>query len=174
MSMRVIGLGSRLAGDDAVGLAIVERLDDEGVPPGVELLQAPDTAGLISLLQTPHPVIIVDAVLGAGPPGELVELAETQIGAVEARLVSTHGLDVAGAITLARILFGEEAAPDIGMLGVRIAEPARFSRGLSPISAAAVARAARTLRWRMATFSANGLRRARPRASGRCSRKNGR
>jgi hydrogenase maturation protease len=143
MTVRVIALGQPLAGDDAAGLAIVERLGLEGVPPGVELFQAPDAAGLISLLQTPDSVLLLDAVVGPGPPGELVELAETEIASAAVPLLSTHGLGVAQAIALARILFGREAAPEIRLIGVRIDVPQRWSPGLSPAVASAVARAAR-------------------------------
>lgn len=146
MSARVVGLGQRLAGDDAVGLAIVDRLRAEGVREGVELRHAPDGAGLVSLLETPHPVVVVDAVVGPGPPGEIVELDEAELGSSSDRLLSTHGLDVARAIALARAVFGAEAAPSVRVIGVRVAAPARGSLGLSPAVVAAVASAARAVR----------------------------
>jgi hydrogenase maturation protease len=147
--LRVVGLGQALAGDDAVGLEIVGRLRDEGVPAGVELLEAADASVLMTLLETAHPVIVVDAVVGNGPPGELVELGEAQIGATSDRLLSTHGLDVAAAIALARDLFESRASPAVRLVGVRIAAPSRGARGLSPAVSAAIALAVHAVRARM-------------------------
>jgi len=146
MGTRVIGLGQRLAGDDAVGLEILDRLRAEGVPRDVELLEATDAASLVSMLETPHRVLIVDAVLGAGMPGEIVELDEADLPAARVRLLSTHGLDVGGAIALARTLFGAHAAPSIRILGVPIAEVTRGSPELSPAVGAVIARVASVVR----------------------------
>jgi hypothetical protein len=73
---RVIGLGQALAGDDGVGLAVLERLGAAGVPDGVELVSARDESALLALLETPAPVVLLDAVLG-GRPGEVVELGRS-------------------------------------------------------------------------------------------------
>jgi hydrogenase maturation protease len=148
MGARVVGLGQRLAGDDAVGLEIVHRVRALGVPPGVELLDANDAATLLPLLETKHRVFVVDAVVGPGAPGEIVELDAESMHRSPDRPVSTHGIDIPTALALARVLFGSGASPSIRILGVRIAPPTRGSRGLSPAVEAAVARAARILRER--------------------------
>lgn len=81
MRARVVGLGQRVAGDDGVGLAILERLRRTGVGPGVELFEVAEATALLPLLETPHPVFVVDAVVGAGPVGEVVDLSAEEIGA---------------------------------------------------------------------------------------------
>jgi hydrogenase maturation protease len=143
MRARVIGLGQRLAGDDAVGLAVVERLRARGVPPYVELFEAADASALLDLLRTTGPVVIVDAVVGKGSPGEVVELDAADFERASDRPLSSHGLDVVGAIALARMLSEDETSPRIQIVGVRIAAPARWTCGLSPAVGAAVERAAR-------------------------------
>jgi hydrogenase maturation protease len=135
-----------LAGDDAVGLEIVRRLRDEGVPGDVELLEAADASVLLALLETPSPVLVVDAVVGIGEPGTIVDLDEAHIGASPDRLLSTHGLDVVAAIGLARQLFAGRATPNVRVLGVRIAVPFRGEVGLSPAVSAAVGPATRAVR----------------------------
>ena len=49
---RIIALGQAAAGDDGVGLAVLERLRAEGVPPDVELVRAPEDFALVHLLET--------------------------------------------------------------------------------------------------------------------------
>jgi hypothetical protein len=62
--------------------------------------------------------------------------------------VSTHGLDVAGAIALARELFAGRASPAVRVVGVRIGLPTRGAVGLSPPVSAAVGLAASVVRAR--------------------------
>jgi hydrogenase maturation protease len=145
LGVRVVGLGQRLAGDDGVGLAIIDRLRAIELPPGVELLEAGDASALLPLLETTNPVVVLDALLGAGPAGEVVELDAADIEVASARPVSTHGLDIVAAIELARVLFGSDASPRVRIVGVRIASPARGVCGLSPVVSAAVARAVRVV-----------------------------
>jgi hydrogenase maturation protease len=147
--VRVVGVGQPLAGDDAVGLEILRRLRDAGVPPGVELREAVDGAALLTLLETPDPVLVVDAVVGMGPLGAVVELDEAHLGATSDRPVSTHGLDVTAAIALSRILYECHAAPAIRVVGVRIALPSRGACGLSPPVSAAADDAVRAIRARL-------------------------
>ena len=146
---RVVGLGQPMAGDDAVGLEVVARLRAEGVPPGVEVLEAADGAALLLLLETPRPVLVVDALVGDGAPGEIVELDERGVVTASGRLVSSHALDVGRAIALGRVLLGPRATPSVWFVGVAIAPPACGTVGLRPVTRAAVALAVRAVRARL-------------------------
>lgn len=137
---RVIGLGQRAAGDDGAGLAVIEALRGRGLPAGAELVEAPDASALVSLLETPGPVVVVDAVL-ASPPGEVIELSLSDLAAGGPAPVSTHGLGVGQAIELARLAAPGRLSPDIRIVGVSIGRPRRQEIGLSPEVAAAVPRA---------------------------------
>ena len=139
-SARVIGLGQPAAGDDGVGLAVVDALRACGAPAGVELVRAPEDAALVSLLETSAPVVLVDAVIGS-PAGEVVELDPAELARRDARGVSTHGIGVADAIALARALVPDGVAPSIRVVAVTIERPARHGAGLSPAVAAALPRA---------------------------------
>ncbi|XXT21311.1 hydrogenase maturation protease [Sorangium sp. So ce429] len=157
MTARVIGLGQRAAGDDAAGLAVLEALRRRGPPSGAELVEARDASALVSLLQTPAEVVIVDAVL-ASPPGEVLDLSPSDLAAGAPVPVSTHGLGVGQAIELARLAAPDRLSPDIRIVGVSIGRPgprgpgrrapsgdpeprASDELGLSPEVAAAVPRA---------------------------------
>ncbi|MGZ3460692.1 MAG: hydrogenase maturation protease, partial [Archangium sp.] len=138
---RVIGLGQAAAGDDEVGLAVIEHLRARGVPEGLELLQAAEPSALLPLLETEGPVVLVDAVLAA-PAGEVLVLAPDELEQRGLSTMSTHGLGVAQAVALARLLSPSGVSPSIRIVGVSISRPERFRRGLSPEVAAAVPRAA--------------------------------
>ena len=140
MRARVIALGQAAAGDDGVGLAVLEALRTHGVPAGVELVRAPEDVALVSLLETRAPVVIVDAVLGS-PAGEVLELLPADLARRGARAVSTHGIGVPEAVALARALAPAAVSPSIRVVAVTIERPARYEQRLSPAVAAALPRA---------------------------------
>jgi hydrogenase maturation protease len=140
MRARVIGLGQAAAGDDGVGLVVLERLRERGVPEGVELVRASDDTALVPLLETTVPVVLIDAVL-ATPPGEVMELAPADLARHGGGAVSTHGMGVPEAVELAHVLTPDAVSPSIRVVAVTIARPARYEQRLSPAVAAAVPRA---------------------------------
>ncbi len=137
---RVIALGQVAAGDDGVGFAVLDELRRRGVPPGVELLRAPDPSALVSLLEAPGTVVVVDAALGA-EPGAVVEAPAEALGERGVRPLSSHGMSVVQALGLARLLAPGDA-PAVHVVAVTIARPDRWRIGLSPAVKAAVPRAA--------------------------------
>lgn len=151
MGARVIGLGQAAAGDDGVGLAILDRLRAMGVPAGTTLFEAAEATGLIPLLETGDAVVLVDAVVGHGTVGEVLELDEQMLNARPEgpRPLSTHGVDVGQAIALARVLSPGAISPRICLVGVTIARPLCYAHGLSPAVEAAVPRAARAVLTRL-------------------------
>ncbi len=72
-STLILGLGNSLRGDDGVGPAVIEWLEQQGLPGGVEAIDG-GTAGLdiISTLMGHERVIIVDAANVGRAPGEWV------------------------------------------------------------------------------------------------------
>ena len=141
MRARVIGLGQAAAGDDGVGLAVLAYLRERGVPDGVEALLVSEPSALIPLLETPVPVVLVDAVLGT-PPGEVIELGPDELDNRALLSVSSHGMGIPQAVGMARVLAGDAVSPSIRIVGVTIVQPDRFQHGLSPEVAAAIPRAA--------------------------------
>ncbi len=64
MRARVIALGQPAAGDDGVGLAVLEALRARNIE-GVELCAVAEATAMIPLLEITTPVIVVDAAVGA-------------------------------------------------------------------------------------------------------------
>lgn len=97
----VIGVGHRDRADDGIGPAVADALGDrfEDV---VTIVREGDLAVLPLLWEPDDDVVIVDVVVSSGPVGELREIdpdhLELSIG------MSTHGLNVADALQLARRL----------------------------------------------------------------------
>ncbi len=147
MGTRVIGLGQSAAGDDGVGLAVLQWIREAGAPAGTELLEAREATELIALLETPRPVVLVDAMVGHGAIGEVLAFGVEALDAPSRgpRPVSTHGVDIGQAIALARLLSADALSPAIWVVGVSIAPPRRFVHGLSPAVRAAIPAAARAV-----------------------------
>ena len=145
MRVRVIALGQAAAGDDGVGPAVLACLRAGGVPADVELRTLDDPSVLVDVLQTPVPVVLVDAVLGE-PAGRVVDVEPAALGARSASCVSTHGIDAGRAIALASAVAPEAVTPSLRIVGVTIARPAMGRTGMSPAVAAAVPEAAARVR----------------------------
>jgi hydrogenase maturation protease len=101
----VIGVGNALRGDDAVGLAVAERLRGR-VPAGVEVVPCElEPSRLIEAWEGAAGAVVVDAVHSGGEPGTLSRFDASK-DAVPARAFrsSTHAFGVGEAIELARAL----------------------------------------------------------------------
>ena len=142
MRARVIGLGQPAAGDDGVGLAVLQSLRQRGPLPDVELLEVADDLALVPLLETESTVVLVDAVAG-DTPGNVVVLTPEELACRDRGATSTHGIGVAQAIALARVLADGVARAPVRIVAVTIRTPTGYGYGLSPAVAAAVPVAAR-------------------------------
>lgn len=146
LAARIIGIGQTMAGDDAVGLAVVEHLARTLDAADVEVIAVTEPSRMVPLLTDgANPVILVDAVLDGGRPGRVVVLKANRRS--KARLLSTHGVGVRDAIALARATDPDRVASHIAIVGVTIANQNRRGAELSrEIQAAITAAANRALR----------------------------
>lgn len=135
-TVRVIGVGAPLAGDDGLGWAVIDALAARRLP-GVELLRVRDPSALVELLE--GRVVIVDALLSPEAPGAVRTLGEADLAAISASRFSSHGIGVAEAVALARTL---GRAGEVAFVTVGIAEATKGCAGLSPPILRAVPRAA--------------------------------
>ncbi len=107
-SVRIIGVGSPI-GSDSVGWAAIDRLEQLNLQQQyprhhitLEKLDRPGPA-LLEHMRGADLVIIIDALVGAGPPGEVVSLCPDEIAQQE-MVLSGHGLGVAETIALGEAL----------------------------------------------------------------------
>jgi len=147
--MAVIGLGNVLLGDDGFGPFVVELLRTRYVfPPEVELLDLGTPGlGLISYLHGHDAVVIVDAVTGAGSPGDVrvYEGVELERLPVVPR-VSPHDPAVSEALAIAHL--AGTGPLDVCLVGA-VPGSLELGAGLSPQMSAAVDAAAEIVRRRV-------------------------
>lgn len=126
----MIGVGNAFAGDDGVGPAVAEAM--RGLPGLDAGVCAPSR--LAERLLDGGPVVLVDAVRGAGPPGRVLVLGPEEL--VSLGGASSHGFGVAEALRLAGAL---GPLPPLRVVGVTVAEGLHAGPGLSPAVREAVA-----------------------------------
>jgi hydrogenase maturation protease len=104
MRTLIAGFGNVLRGDDGFGVEVLRRLGEDGLPPGVDLMEV-GTAGirLAQELLTPYDrLVIVDAMTRGGAPGTVyVTAVESVESATEVDLhlaVPARALSVAKAL----------------------------------------------------------------------------
>lgn len=136
-TIRIIGVGNPLMGDDGIGVAAVERLAALPLPAGVEVIDG-GTGGLtlLDLMAGVERVILLDAVEMGHPPGSIARFDADEIGAETQEIaLSLHETGLPAVLALGR---------ELGTLPERITvfgiEPASVERrlGLSPSVAAAL------------------------------------
>lgn len=142
MPARIIGIGQPMAGDDGVGVAIARRVREICERTDVEIIELSEPSALVPLLiDGANPVVLIDALVGGGEPGDVLHFAP-KAGWRSARLLSSHGVGVRDAIELAKILEPAAASHNIDIVAVTIVRPDHYCESLSPAVAAAIDKAA--------------------------------
>lgn len=139
MATLVIGLGCEGAGDDGIGIAVVEAVRREARD-GIRTELVSDPSDLVQLLATRDRVIIVDAVVGGSSPVGAVEIYEDEaLSTFPQSSVSTHGIGVGQAIELARAVHSSSVSPRIAVIGIHIERPTTYGFQPSTLVVAALA-----------------------------------
>jgi hydrogenase maturation protease len=127
----IIGVGNLLLGDEGVGVHIVEKLMEMSLPPGVEVVDG-GTGGisLLNLMEGADKVIIVDAVLGGGAPGEIYVVGKDRLMNGKIKFFSLHELDLLSALRIGNEL--GKLPPELVLVGVEPRNYGEFNMELSP------------------------------------------
>lgn len=145
MSLVIVGVGNRDRGDDGIGPAAVDRL--RANPPGGVTLATvrDDMLGLLELLDGTRKAVLVDAMSTGGEPGRVLRLdaSSTPVPAPLEGFVSTHTINLADAIELARTL--GRLPPSLIVYGVEAAD-FTTGAGLSPAVDASLVELERLIR----------------------------
>lgn len=132
--LAVVGVGNPLAGDDGVGVRVVERLRAVA-PAGLDVFWATLDGDLLAIadwLPGASHFIFVDAVAG-GVPGKIV------VGPSEGRAwaPSFHQTDLASTLRVLEAMGAADPFPTWEIWGITITPPEELGEGLSPAVAAA-------------------------------------
>lgn len=125
----VLGIGNILLRDDGIGVRVVQKLEEKGSLPGVELVDGgTSTMDMLGLFLTCDRVIVVDSLRGSHPPGTVYRLTPEQLGSYKGFNVSLHDVQV---MDLTRISAMLGKTPEVTIIGV---EPKEIeeSMDLSP------------------------------------------
>lgn len=123
MTVVVVGCGNELVPGDELGLRVVRRLIGRRLtlPPGITLkVVEAGTPGLdlLYLLEGSDKAVIVDAVLGGGPPGRVYRLAPEDLLPAGPGIWSLHDLGVAEALELGRRVNPLAMPREVVVLGI--------------------------------------------------------
>ena len=143
--LKVIGVGNAWRGDDAVGLLVARRLQEDPLPQ-VSIVECRGTVTAVrEAWKDAAGVIVVDAVVSGSRPGTIYRFNALGAGVpVElSRSPSSHGWGVAEALALGQVL--QELPPWLIIYGI---EGQNFGPGqeVSQEVAAAIPEAARRIR----------------------------
>ncbi len=104
MKPLVIGVGNRDRGDDALGPLVIDALRAICTVAETCIVEG-DLSDLTLRWSADQDVIIVDAVMSGASPGDIIEIdAVAERLPNEGQLLSSHGISLADAIELGRLL----------------------------------------------------------------------
>jgi hydrogenase maturation protease len=133
----IIGVGNLLLGDEGLGVHVVEELNEMNLPPNVEVFDG-GTGGvsILNLMEGADKVIIVDAVLGVGEPGQIYVVGIDKLLKGVVKFFSLHELDLLSALKIGKEM--GKLPPELVLVGVEPKNYEKYSMDLSPEVKAAV------------------------------------
>ena len=141
-SVLLVGIGQRLRGDDALGLAAVEAWQAKypnHPAVAVDTLESPGLS-LLTALSGYQAAIIVDAIRAGGQTGRVFHLQDSEILAFGPGASSAHGFGVAETLAMGRTLQPEELPKCIQLIGIE-AGIVEVGEPISPAGRKAIPRA---------------------------------
>ncbi len=134
----IVGLGSPILRDDAIGLRVAEALAARLPSEQFSVVEAGASGlRLLPLLEGWERVVIIDALIGppqpetTPSPGALHRLSPNQLTSA-LHLNSSHDASLADSLLLGKRL-GMDMPPDIIIFGVEVADPFTFDEEMTPL-----------------------------------------
>lgn len=134
----VVGIGNLILKDEGVGVHVIKALEGCPLPPDVELVDG-GTAGydLLPFLTGAEKIIIVDALLGGGPPGSVYLLTPEECWTQQKNAtISLHDLGILPVLWDLALLEGK--LPPCLIIGVEPEEYEELGLELTPAVAASI------------------------------------
>ena len=115
----IVGVGNRLMGDEGVGPHIVDNLLQLPMPGDVRVLDCGcDLLNLVSHIDKPRKIIVVDAVRAGAKPGRIHRFDLSDFESVQTKTHSAHQLQIADALRLLRRVYPCLADCEISVIGI--------------------------------------------------------
>lgn len=134
--IKIIGCGSLLMGDDAIGCIIARKLQELDLPLHVEVIEA-GTPGLnlLNIMEPGDDVIIVDAVVTGEEEGTLQIFTEEDLPKPQQMPMSAHHVAIPETIALGRQVQPELMPSSIKIWGIEIKPPILMKFEMSEVIA---------------------------------------
>ena len=101
----ILGIGNLLLKDEGVGIHLIQLLEKESLPPGVELVDGgTSTLDILPLLKEADKIIVVDAMQARGEPGSIYRCRSQDLIPAEEAPMSLHHIDFVQALKMAKLL----------------------------------------------------------------------
>lgn len=114
----ILGIGNLLLKDEGVGIQLVQLLEKETLPPGVELVDGgTSTLDILPLLQGADKIIVIDAMKAGGEPGSIYRCRPSDLIPSEEAPMSLHHIDFLQALKMNKML-GVDLEPRTIIFGV--------------------------------------------------------
>ena len=137
--MKIFAVGNNFYGDDGIGMAVLDRIREENIFPGAELIDIyTDALAIIDHLEPGEQHVVIDAAQMGLKPGDVQGFQADEVGLkIKSDHLSMHGFGLAEAFAMAKQL--GTMPENMFIVGV---EPERveINQGLSAVVAAAVPR----------------------------------
>jgi hydrogenase maturation protease len=127
----ILGIGNLLLKDEGVGIHLIQLLEKEPLPAGVELVDGgTSTLDILPLLKEADKIIVVDAMQARGEPGSIYRCRPRDLVPSEDAPMSLHHIDFIQALKMAKLL-GDDLEPRTIIFGVEPKEIG-WEIGLTP------------------------------------------
>ena len=115
----IVGVGNRLLGDEGVGLHIIDDLLRIPMPPYVNIIDCGcDLLSLMSYLNKPQKIIVIDAIRAGGKPGEIYKFDYSELEITETKIYSAHQVGVIDVLGLLKQICPSLANSEIIVIGI--------------------------------------------------------
>ncbi len=115
----IAGVGNRLLGDEGVGLHVIDNLSQIPMPSNVDVVDCGcDLLSLISHLNKPQKIIVIDAVRAGGKPGEIYRLDYNELKTRGIEMQSSHQVRATDALGLLKQIYPVLAGCEIIIIGI--------------------------------------------------------
>lgn len=99
----IVGVGNPLLGDEGIGPYAVRNLSQVPVPPGVDILDCGcDLLNLVSYIDKPKKIIVLDAIRTGRRPGQVYKFDFDELETIQTKTRSAHQLQTVDALRLLR------------------------------------------------------------------------
>ena len=127
----ILGIGNLLLKDEGVGIQLIQLLEKEALPPGVELVDGgTSTLDILPLLKDATKIIVIDAMKAGGEPGSIYRCRPSDLIPSEDAPMSLHHIDFLQALKMTKLL-GEDLEPRTIIFGIEPQE-IEWAIGLTP------------------------------------------